>query len=325
MKHRSSLGRRSLPPADSTWANSGPNVVKELLKSKLREFISYALRVPRLRGLLFDAHPSNSLVLADCGKEMYLVNSSDRVIGKYCYINRRAFDADKLDQVLAMLPNGGSLKTLVDIGSNIGTIAIHALVEKQVEKCVAFEPEPNNFRLLQVNALLNGQQSRLVAHNVALSDGSSPSLLFELSETNFGDHRVRVTGTDGIYGEARRTTLEVASRRLDEFLAEIDAKSALLWIDTQGFEGQVLSGGAALLKEGVPMVVEFWPYGLDRAGGYEQFVSAVIAGPYTTIVNLGNRGELMPCNADSFAVLRRRLGSGTGFTDLLIHQWDPSI
>ena len=42
----------------------------------------------------------------------------------------------------------------------------------------------------------------------------------------------------------------------------------LAWIDTQGHEGHVLSGASRLIQANVPIVIEFWPYGLKRSGGY---------------------------------------------------------
>jgi hypothetical protein len=67
--------------------------------------------------------------------------------------------------------------------------------------------------------------------------------------------------------------------RLDDVLtAEGIEPSAigLLWMDTQGHEVHVLRGSQKLLARGIPVVTEFWPYGLSRAGiSGDEFIEAV--------------------------------------------------
>jgi len=52
--------------------------------------------------------------------------------------------------------------------------------------------------------------------------------------------------------------------------------STLLWIDTQGYEGHVLQGAQRILQRPIgerPMIVlEFWPYGLDRVDGFSRLI-----------------------------------------------------
>jgi hypothetical protein len=39
-------------------------------------------------------------------------------------------------------------------------------------------------------------------------------------------------------------------------------------MDTQGHEGMILQGAANAVRSRIPTVVEFWPYGMGRAGSY---------------------------------------------------------
>ena len=43
----------------------------------------------------------------------------------------------------------------------------------------------------------------------------------------------------------------------------------LIWVDTQGHEGQVLSGGSTVFSSPDQpfLVLEFWPYAIEIAGG----------------------------------------------------------
>jgi len=95
----------------------------------------------------------------------------------------------------------------------------------------------------------------------------------ELSPTNSGDHRVRQSTLDGEFGEANRMTVIVPVTSLAEASLSVE-DVGLIWMDVQGHEGHVLSGAGILLGS-VPVVSEYWPYGLQRAGGLEMFKDAV--------------------------------------------------
>lgn len=296
--------------------------MNKLTKRIRRHLISYVL-MPLLknqlvRGLLYDATKSNTLLLADCGQEKYVVNSSDKVIGRYCYTAQKSFDVKKISKALALLPDASSRRTLVDVGGNIGTISIYALINNLVDSCIIFEPEPNNFRLLKTNLILNGVEDRVVAHNLALSDDSACNLEFELSESNFGDHRVRKTKADGRDGEKYRKIIKVQARKLDDFIKDFDLSSLFIWMDTQGFEGFVLNGAKSIVSQSVPMVTEFWPYGMERVDSYELFVEVITSGSYSTVIDLDNPKEKIECSKETFALLKETLGSEGKFTDLLI-------
>ena len=82
------------------------------------------------------------------------MNTSDKLIGKRVSVNNRSYDAYHLTNALAHRPGRKTL--LLDVGANIGTIGILGILNGYFEKCIAFEPEPNNFKLLRLNVLLNG-------------------------------------------------------------------------------------------------------------------------------------------------------------------------
>jgi hypothetical protein len=104
---------------------------------------------------------------------------------------------------------------------------------------------------------------------------------FEFSDTNWGDHRVRlrdVIAPREANHESLRAVDEVPMRRLDGFVASgaLDLSSVgLAWIDVQGHESHVLRGATSLLDSAIPLVCEYWPYGLERAGGPDSFAEVV--------------------------------------------------
>ena len=78
------------------------------------------------------------------------------------------------------------------------------------------------------------------------------------------------------FAENQRRLISVIADTGDEFFEENDlalSSETLIWVDTQGHEGHVLTGlGELLGRVERPFVVcEFWPYGLERAGGKEMF------------------------------------------------------
>ena len=163
--------------------------------------------------------------------------------------------------------------TLVDIGANIGLIGLQAVSSGLVERCIAFEPDPVNYALLVANVQLNGLDDRFELHAVALGDRRG-SCRFELSGSNCGDHRVRCerpATTENRFDESSREVIKVPMRTLDEMMSRSQTlfrdHIGLCWMDVQGFEATILRGGRRTLSvRAWPSVLEFWPYGMLRAG-----------------------------------------------------------
>jgi hypothetical protein len=85
-----------------------------------------------------------------------------------------------------------------------------------------------------------------------------------------------------MYGEKNRVSANVPMTTLDQMEMDYHLKfdaSTLLWIDTQGYEGHVLEGAQRILHrprgERPMMVLEFWPYGLDRVDGFSRLARSL--------------------------------------------------
>lgn len=202
--------------------------------------------------------------------------AADSVIGA-ALKTRGNFCAGKIDEVLGFLQTSYALVPdfFVDVGANIGTHLLHALKSCGIPQGVAFEPDPHNFSLLAHNLAANNLQGKARLFRLALSSRSGAST-FELCDSNYGDHRVRVAGVESgpDLGESQRRVISVLTDTGDQFFAEngltLTAKT-LMWVDTQGHEGHVFQGMRSLLSApSKPFIVcEFWPYGLERAEGKE--------------------------------------------------------
>ncbi len=229
-----------------------------------------------------------------------------------------AFDFTKFELVLSLLPKQHTKKMIVDVGANIGSICIPAIKRGHFIHAMAIEPDPLNFRLLQVNSILNSLENSINLHNVALGTEKGVATL-ELSKDNLGDHRIR-TGEkkDGELGEASRDTIQVQINTLDEICAEANAIDCLIWMDTQGYEGHVIQGGSMCLSKRIPLVLEFWPYAIQRCDSYEPLKSGLLRAGYSTLIDLDDPAVKLPLSSENLDKLYRKLEKRNSSTDIFV-------
>jgi FkbM family methyltransferase len=278
------------------------------------------------RGYLFDTlhWVTPSVAIETDGLRLYL-STADRVVSRRIFASgmweRPMFEL--VMRELADRGRGGDLggKLFLDIGANIGTASFHAITAHGAALALAFEPAPQNLRFLRQNIVANEFEDRVQIHACALSDVDG-QVAFELSDVNSGDHRVRTTTAQdrpALLGESSWSTTGVASRRLDGYVEDgtlaLD-RVGLAWIDVQGHEGHVFGGARKLLSSEVPVVCEFWPYALRRAGGFERF-QGELAGRRSSFVDLGDAAAgSQPI--DCLEALAERLRRPDESTDLLL-------
>jgi len=209
---------------------------------------------------------------------------------KALYIHR-AWEIDLITSSMGYLRREGLVEkpgrdVLVDVGANLGMICIAMLKRGYFREAIAIEPDPRNFALLKRNIEQNGLGGRIRAFPFAVTEAAGEVEL-ELSDVNFGDHRVRTASTAAPMrmGEERRGTVPVPARRLDDLLrteAHVDPERiGLVWVDIQGHEGRLFRGARETLGHGMPVISEFWPYGIRRSGlerdAYAEIVRALFA------------------------------------------------
>lgn len=130
----------------------------------------------------------------------------------------------------------------LDIGANIGNHALY--FAKRFRAVHAFEPNPHTFELLRFNAQWTPNAQ---VHRLGLGDARG---VFELIEnsTNLG-------GSSILIGDKRNNNVvPIEIETLDE--AAIDTTDlCFVKIDVEGFEPQVIRGGANTLRLRQPVVV----------------------------------------------------------------------
>jgi FkbM family methyltransferase len=198
--------------------------------------------------------------------------------------------------LLSLLRQGD---VFVDVGANIGYFSLLAasLVGEQ-GAVFAFEPDPDNYRLLLANAELNGMEHRITAVEAALSDAAGEGQLY-LSADNLGDHQVYA-------GEGLRNSLPIDLYQGSQYLAERLQRMDLVKVDTQGSEFHVIAGLMPLLEELDPkprLIIELTPHSLRQAGASGRALIELLAtlGQSMWIID-HTKGQLAASSAEELAL-----------------------
>jgi FkbM family methyltransferase len=225
------------------------------------------------------------------------ISPHDRVIGESLFFNGAWEDTETLrvasEVVCTINAVNPNRRVFVDVGANVGTTSISAIRSGMFDTAIAIEPDPSNCAFLRQSIVASRLEGRIVPINVALSDGVRDATL-ERSPVNHGDYRIRVnkdSGSGSAMDEASWDTVSVSCTTFDDLVDRGVIKLSdvgMVWMDTQGHEGHVLRGARSLLASEIPVVIEFWPYGLERAGTLASLVE-LIASHYPWIADLGVR------------------------------------
>lgn len=148
-------------------------------------------------------------------------------------------------------------KLFLDIGANIGTETIYAMLSGHFSGAVTVEPEPGNFELLRQNIAVNGLEEKVHLFNCAVGAKAETGFLMR-SHSNKGGHALDPAGKADRAGNGITVDVKPLGQIVEEagFRAE---DAGLVWIDVNGTEADVLKGMGALLDHRVPVVLEHLP------------------------------------------------------------------
>lgn len=147
----------------------------------------------------------------------------------------------------------------IDLGANIGyfTILMANLVGMS-GKIFSFEPDPQNFDILQKNIKQN-QLKNVIPKQSAIGDIDGKIKLY-LSNTNAGWHKV--FPTQFVDYEVSKKNIDVDICSLDKLFA--NKKIDLIKMDVEGYEWNTIQGGKQILEENydIKLIFEFFPMAL---------------------------------------------------------------
>jgi len=141
-------------------------------------------------------------------------------------------------------------EVLVDVGANVGSYAVTAAKLRGV-RVFAFEPEAQNYALLNRNIVLNGVGDLVVAYCVALSDRSGYDRL-HLASAVPGDSCHSFGASVDHQNQPRRSVLEqgCVAATLDGLVESgVLPVPQYVKIDVDGIEPQVIAGALRTLRE----------------------------------------------------------------------------
>lgn len=203
----------------------------------------------------------------------YIATSKDKYIINTMYTNRRNYNDEDMhwfhDVARKFYDVDDSSGLFLDLGANIGTTGIY--FTKKVApnlKLLAFEPDAENFKLHRINLILNDLEYKATLENYGLGIEDSEQIMYRDSD-NPGHNGMFSQESGGVAETIRITSLDKYFSKNN--LSADDIK--YIWIDTEGFEPQVLLGAKSLLRKNpAPVFMEFNPQWWQKSGYFEQMI-----------------------------------------------------
>jgi len=153
--------------------------------------------------------------------------------------NRIASDEDyfEKDILLYLEKNYPVHNVILDVGANIGNHTLFFATHLRYNKIIAFEPIPENYKLLALNTY---ELDNVSIRRVAIGDGDL-DIMMRADPENMGACEVTPTGD-----------IKVEQIKLDDLLVD---PVTLIKIDVEWYEPFVLLGAKYLLETDKPLIL----------------------------------------------------------------------
>jgi FkbM family methyltransferase len=176
-----------------------------------------------------------------------------------------------LDTLLSLAKKDGRV---LFVGTHVGSLLIP--MAKNCQSVTGIEANPNTFKLLEINVVLNDVKNATL-HNIAAWD-SDTQLEFLASKDNTGGSKVQPKSKDRFeFTYDTPTVISVPAKKLDEVLE--GQTFGLVVMDIEGSEWRALKGMPTLMKNVSKLVLEILPNHLENVAGVSpaDFFSALPA------------------------------------------------
>lgn len=195
------------------------------------------------------------------------------------------------------LPFRGILQTrevatggiMLDLGANIGRMAIPRVVLGDVSAAYCAEPDPVNFACLARTVVDNGLRGLVLPDQTAIGDRNGTVRL--LREGSSGNFHVQPDGA----GASASDSVEVPCCTLDTWVERlrIDLEAVtFVKVDVKGFERRVVAGAPRVLAcRHIAWQMEIKPAGLRGAGDEPGALYADLAQAFTHFIDLNRRAS----------------------------------
>ena len=208
------------------------------------------------------------------------------------------FKEPSRDKLLSLINKNS---TVLDIGANIGQVALQCAQRANAGQVHAFEPFPKTFKKLEKHLTLNAFDN-LSIHNIGLGNAAG-ELFFQ---TNF----IGNPGMNRITNNEKLASTKISIVRLDNFMVDNNIQQVdLIKIDVEGFEFEVLKGAQETIQKYHPkLFIELDDENLKlQNSSAKELVSWLKAYNYQitnadTSVNVESTSDFTNCHFDIICV-----------------------
>jgi FkbM family methyltransferase len=177
----------------------------------------------------------------------------------------------ELDQINTLKKYVTEDSKVLVVGAHVGSFVVP--ISKGCKTVVAIEADPDTYRLLAANLVLN-DVSNCRAINIAASD-KHERIDFLVNRANTGGNKRVPKTKHPMYYDDRSAVISVDAFALDEYLDDLVFDVVLM--DIEGSEYLALQGMKKILAHARVLVVEFLPHHLKNVSGVtvEEFLSVI--------------------------------------------------
>jgi FkbM family methyltransferase len=200
-----------------------------------------------------------------------------RIAGTYMRLVGGSFNEPETQSLLRHVADRAAQPfTFIDVGTNIGEMVVTMSAQPRVTRVIGFEPHPICSEVCRKNLELN-ELSKAKVHTALVGDGTAQPYVID----------ARYAPTSGIKRNAT-TAPRTPTTRLDDVL-QINGDAVLL-IDVEGAELDVMKGGQSFIRRARPLVI--FEYNEDNRAVYSLAEVGAVLGEGYRILRLRLDGNL---------------------------------
>ncbi|MEJ5022777.1 FkbM family methyltransferase [Ochrobactrum vermis] len=222
--------------------------------------------------LIHGIGPRALSVTVDCGDHVMTFSPSD-YIGRKVF-RKGHFERDHVTRLLTIMQDRGlptDGKILLEIGGNIGTQTVYFAFSKAFARIISVEPDPRNFKLLQLNIAQNDLDGSVTPVRCAAGDSEGEIEFFQHLNNHGKSSMVRRSPND----ISISVPVKPVSRILQEY-GVFANEVGLVWMDIEGYEPVAIGTMQDLMSRRAPIYTEFTSefYGPDRTRKFVKTLSS---------------------------------------------------
>lgn len=205
--------------------------------------------IPTFKQFLFDLKMKKNgfiFLLPKSKTKFFLPSYKQDFIQNSITKTKNYFEYDNLDYITNKWKQGTIGKSIfnsvvLDIGTNIGNHTLFYLLENKASKVYCFEPAQTTFSILEKNIKINNIEKKVSLSNVGVGQKKGHAII-----SNYNPHNIGGTTIESDENG------EISIIAIDEIT--FPSKIALVKIDVEGFELNVIKGMIKTLKDHKPYI-----------------------------------------------------------------------